>query len=71
MKLGSAGTLVVTSLEVFVPVPSLPSIEALLVVGADRKFVAAGEGLFFADGEFGGAGGGDAFAVGVCQGARI
>ena len=32
VKLGSAATLVVTLLEVLVPVPSLPSIEASLVV---------------------------------------
>ena len=41
-------------------------------VGADRRqFVAAGEGLFFADGEFGGPGRGDGFAVGVFEGAEF
>src|SRR5208282_6604393 len=39
--------------------------------GAHREHVAAGEGLFRIDGDFGGAGRGDAFATGVFQGGEF
>ena len=63
--------MVVTLLEVLVPVPSLPSIEASLLLAPTASDVAAGEGLFGADGEFGGAGGGEAFAAGVFEGGEF
>ena len=57
-----------TLLEVFVPGAFVAFDRGFVAVGADaRERVRAGEGLFFAGGEFGGAGRGDAFAVGVFQ----